>query len=310
MVSIKESAKKDLSVNIAGLNLKNPFITASGTYGYADEYEEFVNLQNVGAIITKGITLNPRSGNPQPRLGEVKNGLINSIGLENVGISAFIEKKLPVLLDKKIEFIVNVAGFSINEYVEIARICEVNSIPAIELNVSCPNVKDGCLEFAKDKDMLAKVISEVRNVFYKTLIVKLSPNVSGPSEIALTAQEAGADAVSAINTVKAMKVSTRFKEGKLEYSHIKGGMSGSVVKPVALAFIHEIKQVIHIPIIGLGGVCNIQDALDFIAVGAQAVQVGTANFTYPEIMDKLSLDLEKVLNDNNINSYSDLIKGL
>lgn len=309
MVITTTISQKDLSVDIGKLSLKNPFIAASGTYGYADEYEDFVDLQNVGAIVTKGITLNPRAGNPQPRIGEVKNGLINSIGLENIGINTFVEEKLPVLLDKNINFIVNVAGFSLAEYIEIAKICQINGIKAIELNVSCPNVEKGCLEFAKDKDLLGKVISGVREAFENTLIVKLSPNVSSPAELAILSQNCGADAISSINTVKAMSIKTEITNGKLSYTGIKGGLSGKAIKPVALAYIQEISQVVNIPIIGMGGISDIADALEFIAVGSTAVQVGTANFTHPGIMGTLVQKLENTLIENNISDYRSLIEG-
>ncbi|MFH0702427.1 MAG: dihydroorotate dehydrogenase [bacterium] len=300
-------ANPDLSVNIDDLKLKNPIITASGTYGYADEYENFVDLQNIGAIITKGITLNPREGNLQPRIKEVKGGLINSIGLENIGIHAFIEKKLPLLQEKNINFILNIAGFSIKEYIELARICEVSNIKAMELNVSCPNVEEGCLEFGKDKDVLYKLVASVREVFSGTIIVKLSSNVSNPCELALKVEKAQANAISAINTVKAMNVNLNIENNKFSHSFIKGGLSGLTIKPIALGFIHEIRQVSNIPIIGMGGISNINDVLEFFAVGSDAVQLGTANFTHPDISEKLAKELENLLIKHNMSNLQDLI---
>lgn len=298
--------KPDLSVNIGQLKLKNPIITASGTYGYADEYEDYVNLSNVGAIITKGMTIYPRAGNPQPRIKEVKGGMINCIGLENMGIYDFIKHKIPVLEEKNITYIVNIAGSDIDEYAKLAKICLDNGIYAIELNLSCPNVKSGCIEFGKDKEILYKLVSSVREVFDKTLIVKLSSNVSNPTELAINAEKAGADAISAINTVKAMSVEARINNKKLEYKYVKGGLSGSCIKPIALGFIHEIRQAIKIPIIGMGGISSASDILEFLAVGSSAVQIGTANFTHPYICDQLEENLIKILLNNGISSLREL----
>ncbi len=300
--------KPDISVKIGELQLKTPIICASGTFGYADEYEDFVNLQNIGAIVTKGLTLHPREGNPQPRIKEINNGLINTIGLENIGINAFIEQKLPVLRQKKITFIANIAGFSLEEYTEIARICSINGIKAVELNVSCPNVKTGCHEFGKDKDVLYKLVSDVRNVFNGTLIVKLSPNVSEPKEIALACQNAGADAVSAINTVRSAFVS--LSEDKKHYSIIRGGLSGPVIKPVALEFIHEIRSAVKIPIIGMGGISSLQDVFEFFAVGSSIVQIGLANYTNPKISENIAIELQEFLLKNKYKCLNDYIRGL
>lgn len=308
MVNIKVN-KPDLSVNIGDLKLKNPLITASGTYGYADEYENYVNLQNIGAIITKGITLKPKEGNPQPRLKEIPGGMINCIGLENMGIDGFIKNKLPVLTDKNITFIVNIAGSSIDEYVELARICASNGIYAIELNLSCPNVTSGCIEFGKDKDILYKLVSSVRAAFDKTLIVKLSSNVSNPAELAINTEKAGANAISAINTVKAMNVKAGIKDKKIDFSFVKGGMSGPTIKPIALGFINEIRKSVNIPIIGMGGISCVADMLEFFAVGSTAVQIGTSNFTHPYICEQLKEDLEELFLNNGINSLQELIQN-
>lgn len=302
-----ELKKPDLSVKIGQLKLKNPLITASGTYGYADEYEEYVNLSNVGAIVTKGMTLNPRQGNPQPRIKEVQGGMINCIGLENMGIYDFIKYKLPVLTEKNITFIVNIAGSDISEYAKLAKICLDNGIYAIELNLSCPNVTSGCIEFGKDKDILYNLVSSVREVFDKTLIVKLSSNVSNPVELAVNAEKAGADAISAINTVKAMSVEARISNKKLDFKYVKGGLSGSCIKPIALGFINEIRQAVNIPIIGMGGILSVLDVLEFMAVGSSAVQIGTANFTHPYICDQLREDLAKILLGNGVSSLQELL---
>ena len=300
--------KSDTSVNIGKLKLKNPILTASGTFGYTNEYDDFMNVANIGAIITKGITLNPKIGNSQPRIKEIKNGLINSIGLENTGIYDFIENKLPVLKENNINFAVNIAGSSIEEYVELSKICQTNNIPAIELNLSCPNVKCGCLEFGKDEETLYRLICQVRKNFENTLIVKLSSNVSFPEKMAITAEKAGVDAISAINTVKAMNIdiNNNFKGFKF----IKGGLSGSCIKPLALNFIYEIRQHIAIPIIGMGGISSFQDMLEFFAVGADAVQIGTANFTHPDISEKLVVELNSFMKQHNYSSLDDLLSNL
>lgn len=295
-------------INIGKLKLKNPVLTASGTFGYADEYDDFMSVKNIGAVITKGMTLNPKAGNSQPRIKELPNGLINSIGLENMGIHSFIEKKLPVLNENNIDFIVNIAGENINEYVEMARICQNNNIKGIELNLSCPNVKCGCLEFGKDEETLNKLVSEVRNAFDGALIVKLSSNVSFPERMAETAENAGADAISAINTVKAMKID--LNKNNAGFKFIKGGLSGSCIKPMALNFIYEIRNHISIPIIGMGGITCFQDMLEFFAVGADAVQIGTANFTHPDISENLAFELESFMNANNYANLCELINDL
>lgn len=301
-------SKVNTSLEINGFLLKNPIMTASGTYGYNDEYEDFINISKIGAIVTKAITLNQRRGNPHPRIKEVKNGMINSIGLENVGINAFIKYKMPVLKEKNINFIVNIAGSSLEEYIELAKICNDNQIKAIEINVSCPNVKEGCLEFGKDKKSLFKLIDKIRKNYNGCLITKLSPNVSYPQQIAKVVEDAGSDAISAINTLMGMFVNPSIKNGKLEYDSVKGGLSGNCIKPVALRFIHEIREAVDIPIIGMGGISCFQDLLEFLAIGCTAVQIGTANFTYPDIAEKMIYELENYLLSNNINDFNTLIR--
>jgi len=300
----------DMSVNIGSLILKNPIITASGTYGYDMEYDEFLDINKIGAITTKAITLEPRCGNPQPRIAEVKGGMINCIGLENLGVQGFIEKKLPVLKKHDLAYIVNVAGSDISEYIKVAKILNDNSVCAIELNVSCPNVKSGCLEFGKDKESLYSLVSSVREVFSGTMIVKLTPNLSNPSEIAYTAKKAGADALSAINTVKSALVSVSISNKKFHNSILKGGLSGPCIKPIALGYIHEIKSTVDIPIIGMGGIYTLNDMLEFFAVGSDAVQLGTANFTNPEIAETLADELEEFMINNGFDSLDRLKQEL
>lgn len=296
----------DLSLKIRDFVLQNPVITASGTYGYNNEFDAFCEVKNIGAVVTKGITLEPRPGNEGQRIFETCGGMINRIGLENVGIHSFLAEKLPVLHEQNINFILNVAGSTLDDYIELAKIAQGHDIKAIELNVSCPNVKSGCLEFGTDKNMLYELVSRVRNNYKNCLIVKLSPNVTSAEEIALAAQNGGADAVSAINTVRGMGLELNLQKGKFKKTTVMGGLSGKAVKPVALSFIHRINQVIDIPIIGMGGIYSLKDVLEFFAVGAKAVQVGTANFTYPDIAEKLVKDLENFMVENDFKTLSEL----
>lgn len=300
--------KTDLSVKIGSLVLQNPIITASGTFGYNTEYEEYLDLHKIGAIVTKGMTLNPKQGNPQPRIKELPNGMINSIGLENIGIHRFIDEKMPELVEKNIPFIVNVAGESIKEYQKVAEICQKSKINAIELNLSCPNVDKGCLEFGKDENILYELICSVREVFSGTLIVKLGTNISFPEKIAYAAQRAQADAISAINTVKAMHVNINTDSKGFKF--VKGGMSGKCIKPIALNFIYEIKRSIDIPIIGMGGINSLNDVLEFFAVGADAIQIGTGTFTTPNISQELAVELENFMKTSGYSSIKELIDNL
>ncbi len=305
---MNNTTKPDSSVIIGKFKLKNPVLTASGTYGYANEYDEFLKVTDIGAIVTKGITLNPKAGNLQPRIKEVPNGLINSIGLENIGINNFIDTKLSILKDNKINFILNIAGESIEEYTQLAKICQSNNIEAVELNLSCPNVTCGCLEFGQDKETLYKLVSSVRKNYEGSLIVKLSSNVSFPEKMAKTAQDAGADAISAINTVKAMNIN--LNKNLKGFNFVKGGLSGSCIKPIALNFIYEIRQNVSIPIIGMGGIYCLDDMLEFFAVGADAIQIGTANFTHPNIAERLIFELNNLMQQQNYSSLNELVKDL
>lgn len=300
----------DLSVNKGKLKLKNPILTASGTFGYNFEYGRFVNVASLGAIVTKAISLEPRPGNDWQRICETYGGMINSIGLENVGIKKFIEEKLPFLIKGNVDFIVNLAGASIDEYVQLAQICEANNINAVELNVSCPNVKSGCLEFGTDETVLHNLVSQVREVYSGCLIVKLTPNVTSVEKIALAAQDAGADAVSAINTVKGLSVKIRYINGKFLKETVQGGLSGKAVKPIALGVVNRISQVLDIPIIGIGGIYSLDDVFEFLSVGADAVQIGTANFTHPDISERLIEELKDFMESNGFQSLNELKEKL
>lgn len=300
----------DMRVKFNGISFKNPIMTASGTYGYADEYDEFIDVANLGAIVTKAISLLPRGGNQHLRIAETKAGMINSIGLENVGIEKFLSDKLPILAKKNIDYIMNIAGATMEEYVELAKICDENDIKAIELNVSCPNVKSGCLEFGVDETSLYNLVKSVRDVYRGFLIVKLTPNVTSIETLGLAAQKAGADAVSAINTLKGMSVKLNIKAGKIVKEIVQGGYSGAGIKPVAISAVSRLYKVLDIPIIGIGGIETLNDVLEFFAVGAEAVQIGTANFTHPETAEKLVNELEEFIKINGFKDLDELKKEL
>lgn len=300
----------DLSLKIKDFKMKNPIITASGTYGYNNEFDVFCDVKNLGAVVTKGITLEPRLGNEGLRVFETNSGMINRIGLENIGIQRFLEEKLPVLKQCNIDFILNIAGNTPEDYIELAKIAQTNDIKAIELNVSCPNVKCGCIEFGINKQALYELVLMVRKHYEHCLIVKLSPNVTSAEDVAEAAQSAGADAVSAINTVRGMGVKLDFENGKFKKTTVAGGLSGKAIKPIALSFVDRISKVIDIPIIAMGGIYTLEDVLEFFAVGAKAVQIGTANFTHPDIAEKLVNDFNKFMVENNFSTLDELQKQL
>jgi len=304
------SNQVDMSVKLSdNFILKNPILTASGTFGYCDEFEDYTDISSLGAVVTKAITREPRTGNDGQRVLEVHGGMINSIGLENIGIEKFIETRLPILKAKNIEFIINIAGASQDEYMQVAEICEANKIKAIELNISCPNVKQGCLEFGTDEKTLFKLISNVRNVYKGCLIVKITPNVTSVEKIALAAQNAGTDCISAINTVKALALKLYYDKNRKQFvktRQIQGGLSGKAVKPIALGVVSRLSQVLDIPIIGIGGIYSLEDVFEFFAVGADAVQIGTANFTNPDISGSIVNQLQNFMTENDIQSIDEL----
>ncbi len=300
----------DLLVDFKKFKMKNPIMTASGTYGYCDEFDVFFDVKNIGAIVTKGVTLEVRSGNDGKRIFETYGGMINRIGLENVGIEAFISDKLPKLKEKGVNFVLNIAGKTVEDYVKLAEICENKGIEAIETNVSCPNVKSGCLEFGTDKNCLYDLISGIREKYKGFLIVKLTPNVTNIEELAVAAQNAGADCISAINTLKGLGVELNFNGAKVSKSFVQGGLSGKCVKPVALSMIKRIKEAITLPIIGLGGISCLKDVLEFVAVGADAVQIGTENFTNPDIAEKLVFELAEFIERQGFKDFNNLKEEL
>ena len=299
----------DLSVNIGNLNLKNPVMTASGTFGYGVEFEDFVDLEQIGGIIVKGTTLNHREGNPYPRMAETPSGMLNAVGLQNKGVDYFVEKIYPKIKDINTNMIVNVSGSDIESYVKTAeRINELENIPAIELNISCPNVKQGGMAFGVTPDGAAEVVSAVRKAYDKTLIVKLSPNVTNIAEIARAVEAAGADSVSLINTLLGLAIDAEKRKPIL--STITGGMSGAAVKPIALRMVWQVAQAVKIPVIGLGGIMNWRDAVEFLLAGATAIQIGTANFIDPAITVKVAQGIDDYLNRHGFTSVKDIIGGL
>lgn len=300
----------DLSVNFNKFSMKNPIMAASGTYGYSIEFDVFCNVQNLGAIVTKGITLEPRAGNEGERIFEVEGGLINRIGLENVGIENFIKQKKRALEINEINYVVNIAGNTREEYFKLAQICEENGIKAIELNVSCPNVEHGCLEFGTDPKTLQELVEGVRTRYNGFLAVKLTPNTSDIEALALAAQNGGADCICAINTLKGLGLEIKFIDGKFSKKEVQGGLSGKCIKPVALSMVKRIKAATSLPIIALGGISKLDDVLEFIALGADAVQIGTENFTTPDICEKLIKDLESFMLQGGFETIDDLKREL
>ena len=295
----------DLTVNLGRLKLKNPVMTASGTFGYGKEYSEFIDLNRLGAIVVKGLSLKPRQGNPPPRIVETPAGMLNAIGLQNVGIDNFIKKKLPFLKQFHIPVIVNFFGDSISEYIKAAeKLNETKGIHALEMNISCPNKQKGWSIFGTDPKVTFKVVSEVRKVTDITLIVKLSPNVTDISLMAKTAEDAGADAISVINTLTGMAID--IKTGKPKLANITGGLSGPAIKPVAVRMVWECYKTVHIPIIGMGGIISAEDAIEFFLAGASAVAVGTGNFINPKATMDILEGIKSYMSAKGIKS----LKGL
>lgn len=299
---------KRLEVKIKDMVLKNPVMTASGTFGYGEEFADFINLEDLGGIIVKGTTGTHREGNPYPRMAETPSGMINAVGLQNKGVDIFCNSVYDRIKDIDTNIIVNVSGSSIDEYVEVAqKINSLDKIPAIELNISCPNVKKGGMGFGTDPQMAAQVVEEVRKVYNKTLIVKLTPNVTNIVEIAKAVEGAGADSLSMINTVLAMAVDAEKRKPLL--STITGGLSGPAIKPIALRCVWQVAKQTKIPIIGLGGIMNAQDAIEFILVGATSIQIGTANFVNPAISVEIVNGIKEYLDRHNIKSLEE-IRGI
>jgi len=299
----------NLNINIGKLQLKNPVMTASGTFGYGSEYSDFLDISRIGGIIVKGTTIRARQGNPYPRMAETYSGMLNAVGLQNKGVDYFINHIYPTVKDIDTNIIVNVSGSTIEEYVETAeKLNLLENIPAIELNISCPNVKEGGMAFGTNCLSAAQVVREVRRVYKNELIVKLSPNVTDISEIALAVEGEGADSVSLINTLLGMAINAEKRKPVL--STITGGLSGPAVKPIALRMVWQVAQAVKIPVIGLGGIMNASDAIEFMLAGATAIQIGTANFIDPTVTIKVIDGINEYLDRHNFKSVQDIIGAL
>jgi dihydroorotate dehydrogenase (NAD+) catalytic subunit len=299
----------DLSIKIGELRFKNPVLTASGTFGYGTEYSDFIDLSRLGGIVVKGTTLRPREGNSYPRMAETPSGMLNAVGLQNKGVDYFISEIYPGIKDIDTRMIVNVSGSTVEEYVVCAeKINELEKIPAIELNISCPNVKEGGMAFGTNCSSASEVVRAVRKVYHKMLIIKLSPNVTDITEIARIVEAEGADSVSLINTLLGMAIDVEKRRPVL--STVTGGLSGPCVKPVALRMVWQVAKAIKIPVIGLGGICNWKDAVEFLLAGAAAVQVGTYNFIDPAASAKIVDGIEDYLNRQGFNSVQELIGNM
>jgi len=296
----------DMKITIGSLRLMNPVMTASGTFGYGEEYGSLVNLHRLGAIIVKGISLLPRQGNPPPRIAETACGMLNAIGLENVGLEKFLSEKLPFLEGINTPLIVNILGDTVEDYGKLAaRLNEAEKVAALEVNISCPNVKQGGVAFGTDPDMAHAVAKEVCQYFSRPVIIKLSPNVTDITEIARAVEEAGADAVSLINTVLGLAIDLGSCRPKL--ANIFGGLSGPAIKPIALRMVWQVAAAVSIPIIGIGGITTPDDAIEFILAGASAVQVGTTNFVNPKATEEIISGLGAYLVENGMASVQELI---
>ena len=298
-----------LEVDIGNILIKNPVMTASGTFGYAQEFDEFIDLNRLGAIIVKGLSLKPSPGNPSPRIAETACGMLNAIGLENVGIEPFIKKKLPFLKQLSPPVIVNIYGRDVNEYAQLAsRIDETEGVVGIEVNISCPNVKRGGMAFGADVQSAQAVVKAVRKQTSKSVMVKLSPNVTDITEIAEGVEAAGADSISLINTITGMTIDIETRRPRL--ANITGGLSGPAIKPIAIRMVWQVAQRVSIPVIGVGGIVKAEDAIEFLVAGASAIQVGTANFINPCATIEIIEGIGKFLADRNIDDVREIVGSI
>jgi dihydroorotate dehydrogenase (NAD+) catalytic subunit len=296
----------NLAVEIGSLKIKNPVMTASGTFGYGEEYADYVDLKRLGAIVVKGLSLKPRLGNPPPRIMETAGGMLNAVGLQNIGVEAFIAEKLPYLRKYDVAVIANIYGESYLEYQKVAgKLSSAKGVHALEVNVSCPNVKKGGLSFGADPKAAAEVTRRVKGETNLPVIVKLTPNVTDIAAIAQAVEKAGADAVSLINTLAGMSVDLKTRTPHLK--NITGGLSGPAIKPVALRMVWQVVQRVSIPVIGIGGIMTAEDALEFLILGAKAVQIGTANFINPRATLNVIDEMQNYLVDNKIEDINDII---
>jgi dihydroorotate dehydrogenase (NAD+) catalytic subunit len=299
----------DLSVRIGALTLKNPLIAASGCFGYGVEYADIVDLSSLGGVVVKGLFLNEREGHPAPRIVETPAGMLNAIGLQGIGVRRFVEEKLPELRARRATVLVNVCGTTLDEYVEVSRILsEHEGVAALELNISCPNIKEGGIQFGCSLNGTFDVVNAVRKVTTLPVIPKLTPNVTNVASFARAAEDAGADAVSLVNTFLAMVIDVETRRPKI--SNIVGGLSGPAIRPIAVRMVYECRQAVKIPVIGMGGIADARDALEFIIAGAGAVQVGTANFADPCLWPRLLDGISDYLRRHDIRAVSDLVGSI
>ena len=300
------SAAVDLSVNVGALRLSNPILAASGTFGYGVEFAHLVDLNRLGGIVVKGLSLEPMAGAPAPRLCETPSGMLNAVGLQNVGVRAFVSDKLPALRQYRTAVLANVFGYTVDEYVDVIRILEdADGLAAYELNISCPNTAHGGIQFGSNPQMVSEVVSAARKAAQRPLWVKLSPNVTDIGMIARAAEEAGADALTVANTYQAMSIDIQTRKSRL--GRITGGLSGPAIRPITLRLVYETRRAVKIPVVGLGGVEVADDALEYLIAGASAVQVGTASFSQPASCVEILNQMERSCRSNNINSISSLI---
>lgn len=303
------SKKPNMHVDIGGIEIRNPVMTASGTFGYAREFEKLTDLNRLGAIIVKGLSLEPSNGNPPPRIVETSCGMLNAIGLENVGLKAFVQEKLPFLRSLDTPIFVNIYGKRTEEYAELAaRLGDTEGVSGIEVNISCPNVKAGGIAFGAYPESAAEVVRAIRKRFYKPLMIKLSPNVTDITEIAKKVEAEGADSISLINTITGMAIDIETRRPKI--ANITGGLSGPAIKPVALRMVWQVARTVKIPVIGIGGIMTANDALEFLIAGAVAVQIGTANFINPHTTMDVIDGIETFMMQRNISAISDIIATL
>ena len=299
----------DLKVNLGTIQLKNPVMTASGTFGYGTEYADFMDISRIGGVVVKGTTLRDRQGNAYPRMAETPSGMLNAVGLQNKGVQYFVDHIYPEIKDVNTSIFVNVSGSTIEDYIETAaKINELDKIPGIELNISCPNVKEGGMAFGTSCLSASQVVKAVRKVYSKELMVKLSPNVTSISEIAKAVEAEGADSVSLINTLLGMAIDADKRKPVL--STVTGGLSGPAVKPVALCMVWQVAKSVKIPVVGMGGIMNARDAIEFLLAGASAVQIGTANFIDPTVSVKILEGIETYLLQHNFSSVNEIIGAL
>lgn len=298
----------NLKINIGGLELKNPVIAASGCFGFGREYSRYFDLNRLGGIAMKGLTPLPRKGNPPPRIAETPSGILNSVGLQNPGVHTFIEKEIPFLRGFDTALIANVSGNTVEEYESMVELLSDANIDAIELNLSCPNVKEGCLSFGSSARGVNNVVSRVKKRAKKPLIVKLTPNVTDVNEIAKAAEAAGADSVSLINTILGMAIDAKTRRPIL--GNITGGLSGPAVKPIALRMVYEVSKSVKIPVIGMGGISNGTDAIEFLLAGASALMIGTAGFANPMAWVETIEGIKEYMSENNVKSVTELVGGL